>query len=62
MPLLKTKLALNELPIGEVLWVSATDAGSLRDIPRFVELSAHDLLSALEDDDGRYQYWIKKGQ
>ena len=60
MPLLKTKLALKQLKPGEVLWVTATDAGSWRDIKKFIELTSHILIDA-SDDDGRYQYWIQKG-
>ncbi len=60
MPLLKTKLALKQLAVGEVLWVTATDAGSWRDIRKFTELTTHELMNA-EDNDGVYQYWIKKG-
>ncbi|WP_320820686.1 sulfurtransferase TusA family protein [Thalassolituus sp.] len=60
MPLLKTKVALRDLALGEVLHVIATDSGSWRDIPRFLQLSAHELLAAT-DVDGRYEFWIKKG-
>lgn len=60
MPLLKTKLALKTLVTGDVLWVTATDAGSWRDIKKFTELTAHELIAA-SDEDGCYQYWIKKG-
>lgn len=60
MPLLKTKLALKSLATDEILWVTATDAGSWRDIKKFVELTTHELVSS-EEEDGRYQYWIKKG-
>ncbi len=60
MPLLKTKLALKQLQPGEVLWVTATDAGSWRDIHKFTELTHHTLIKA-EEENGCYQYWIKKG-
>jgi len=60
MPLLKTKLALKQLNPGEVLWVTATDAGSWRDIKKFTELTSHELLQASDEQDC-YQYWIKKG-
>lgn len=60
MPLLKTKLALKQLSEGEVLWVTATDGGSWRDIRKFTELTSHELIQS-SDADGLYQYWIKKG-
>lgn len=60
MPLLKTKLALQGLATGEVLWVVASDQGSWRDIPRYLELSAHHLLAS-DVVAGDYHFWIKKG-
>ncbi len=60
MPLLKTKLALKTLAAGEVLWVRATDGGSWRDIRKYVDMTSNELISAT-DDQGRYDFWIKKG-
>jgi len=60
MPLLKTKLALKNLSSGQILWVSATDAGSLRDIPKYLTLSAHQLLAS-DETEGVFHFWIKKG-
>lgn len=59
MPLLKTKLALNAMQSGQVLKVSATDAGSQRDFQRFAELSGHALLQS-EQTAGEYHYWLRK--
>ena len=59
MPLLKAKLALNELPIGSVLKVLATDAGSQRDFRSFAKLAGHSLLhERLEQT--VYTYWLRK--
>lgn len=60
MPLLKTKLALRELSVGERLLVIATDSGSWRDIRKYVEMSGHELLAAAEVN-GQYQFLIRKG-
>lgn len=59
MPLLKAKLALNAMQSGQVLKVTATDAGSQRDFQRFAELSGHALLRS-EDTAGEYHYWLRK--
>lgn len=59
MPLLKTKLALKALPDGAELTVYATDAGSARDIPRYLELTPHELLHHEEDRDGRFVFLIR---
>ncbi|MDO6682778.1 MULTISPECIES: sulfurtransferase TusA family protein [unclassified Oceanobacter] len=60
LPLLKTKLALKSLAVGDVLLVRACDAGSWRDIPRYLELSEHQLMSASREGN-EYHYWIVKG-
>lgn len=61
MPLLKARLALNELPVGALLLVEATDGGSLRDIPRFAELAGHELLEAVQQDNGVMRFLLRKG-
>jgi TusA-related sulfurtransferase len=60
MPLLKTKLELNSMAAGEELEVIATDAGSARDIPAFLRLSNHELMSNSETA-GRYRFVIRCG-
>jgi TusA-related sulfurtransferase len=60
MPLLKTKLELNSMASGQELEVIATDAGSARDIPAFLRLSSHELVSSSEQD-GCFTFVIKCG-
>ncbi len=60
MPLLKTKLELNSMTLGEELVVVATDTGSLRDIPAWLALSAHTLVSQSESN-GEYRFVIRCG-
>lgn len=60
LPLLKTRLQLKSLAAGQVLLVTATDAGARRDIPRFLESAGHELLLVREDGP-LFQFWIKKG-
>lgn len=60
LPLLKAKMALNELAALQVLHVVSTDAGSQRDFQRFAELSGNDLL-AVETLDDEFHYWLRKG-
>ena len=59
MPLLKAKLALNQMQVGQVLMISATDAGSQRDFERFAGLSGHQLLKAEVIGD-EFHYWLCK--
>jgi TusA-related sulfurtransferase len=60
MPLLKTKLELNSMAPGQELEVIATDSGSARDIPAFLRLSAHELVSSSEQG-GCFTFVIKCG-
>ena len=60
MPLLKAKLALNNMESQQILKVAATDPGSERDFHLFVEQSDHQILD-FQKDDSAYFYWIKKG-
>lgn len=60
MPLLKTKLELNSMSPGDELEVIATDSGSARDIPAFLKLSRHQLVSA-EEAGGRFRFVIRCG-
>ena len=58
MPLLKTKLELNSMAPGQVLEVTATDPGSARDIPAYLALTQHELVSSSEER-GQYTFMIK---
>lgn len=60
LPLLKAKKALNEMAVGEVLEVQATDPGSERDFKVFAEQGSHELLS-FEQAAEVFVYRIKKG-
>lgn len=60
LPLLKAKLALNNLQTAQVLKVTATDPGSERDFHVFVNQSRHAILD-FRKEGSDYCYWIKKG-
>lgn len=59
MPLLKTKQKLNQLEVGQVLYVKTTDPGSVRDFQVFFEQAGYCLQQHLERG-GEYFFWIKK--
>lgn len=60
LPLLKAKLALNNMQPRQVLKVMATDPGSEKDFHLFVKQTSHEILE-FRKDDGAYYYWIRKG-
>lgn len=60
MPLLKAKLALNELAPLQILKVVATDPASEKDFSLFVERSDHQILEC-QNYEGVYTFWIQRG-
>jgi len=59
MPLLKAKQALNALQAGELLRVSATDPGSVRDFEVFSQQSGNELIDSQTQDD-TFVYLLRK--
>ncbi len=63
LPLLKAKMALNEMAVGKVLKVVATDPGSERDFHAFAQRSQHELLAfhkVFHKGSDKFYYWLKK--
>lgn len=50
VPLLKTKIALKNMVVDQILWVQTTEKTSKTDIVRFIEKSTHNLLSVETTD------------
>lgn len=50
LPILKTKKALADMVSGQVLRVTATDTGSVRDFQAFAKQTGNDLLSQTQND------------
>ena len=44
LPLMKAKIAMSELQLGQVLRVTATDSGSMRDFLAFAKQSGNEML------------------
>ena len=61
LPLLKLKQGLAQTNIGDEVEVRATDAGSWRDIPSFVSMTAHTMIDQSQQAD-EYLYIVKKGE
>ena len=59
MPLLKAKMALSKMALGECLCLTTCDAGSLKDIPQYVTLVGLSLLS-MQEDNAVYTFVIQK--
>jgi len=58
-PVFRTRLAIDELKIGQILEISADDPAAEEDIKRLVKRLGHEIIS-LESDDDEVKFLIKK--
>ncbi len=58
-PVMLLHAKIDELAIGEVLQVLASDPSTERDIPKFCRFLSHELLHSCEQD-SVYHYYIRK--
>ncbi|MFT5220506.1 MAG: tRNA 2-thiouridine synthesizing protein A [Planctomycetota bacterium] len=59
LPILKSKKALSKLSGGDVLYIVATDPGSVKDFGSFCKQTGNELLESSEAD-GKFHFYIKK--
>ncbi len=51
MPILKTKKEVQQIAIGEILKVTATDIGTKKDFPAWAERTGNEILELVEESD-----------
>lgn len=59
LPILKTKKAIKEVPVGETLKVLSTDPGSVKDMDAFCRTTGNDLVESNQDGD-TYTFLIRR--
>ena len=59
LPILKTKVLLNKMQPGEILYVEATDPHSVVDFEAYCARTRHELLKVLETND-RFEFYIRR--
>ena len=59
LPILKTRKAINQMNIGEILEVTSTDPGSVKDMASFCEQTGNRLVSSNEANNS-YVFLIEK--
>lgn len=59
MPILRAKKALKELNSGEILRITATDPGSVKDFEAFAKQTGNELLESTTEGD-TFIYQLKK--
>jgi tRNA 2-thiouridine synthesizing protein A len=60
MPVVKTKKAMKDIEVGEVLEMISTDPGSIPDMEAWARQTQHDLLEAKDEGGDKYRFLIKK--
>lgn len=60
MPIVRTKKAMTELQVGEILEIHVTDKGAKNDLAAWSKSGGHELLKVEEEND-LLKFWIKKG-
>lgn len=61
MPIYRVSMALAKMQRGEVLVVTATDRGALRDFPALARQAGHDLLDTSETGPSTWVFRFRKG-
>ena len=59
LPIVKTRKAINQIRAGELLEVTTTDPGSVKDMATFCEQTGNRLVASNESDNG-YIFLIEK--
>ncbi|MFW9835060.1 MAG: sulfurtransferase TusA family protein [Candidatus Thorarchaeota archaeon] len=59
MPILKTKKAIQDIEIGEILKVIATDVGTKKDFPAWSSRTGNEILELVEEGD-KFIWYIKR--
>ncbi|MCB0650977.1 MAG: sulfurtransferase TusA family protein [Saprospiraceae bacterium] len=60
MPVVKTKMAIKKLDIGDVLEMVSTDPGSMPDMEAWARQTQHELVEAKDEGEHVYRFFIKK--
>lgn len=58
-PVLKTKIAMNDMQSGQVLEMLSTDPGSANDMVSWAKRTGNEIIESNEND-GVWQFFIKK--
>jgi tRNA 2-thiouridine synthesizing protein A len=61
LPVLKTKVLLNRMQPGEILYVEATDPHSVVDFEAYCARTNHELLKIIESD-VLFEFYIRRAQ
>ena len=61
LPILKTKVLLNKMQAGEILYVEATDPHSVIDFEAYCARTEHELLN-IEEEEKLFKFYIRRAE
>ena len=61
LPILKTKVLLNKMLAGEILYVEATDPHSVIDFEAYCARTEHELLN-IEEEEKLFKFYIRRAE
>jgi tRNA 2-thiouridine synthesizing protein A len=61
LPILKTKVLLNKMQAGEILYVEATDPHSVIDFEAYCARTEHELLN-IEEEERLFKFYIRRAE
>ena len=61
MPMLKMAKAMRGMQPGGILEVLGSDPGSKKDMPKLAAKSGNEWLGSVDDKEGFYRFFLKKG-
>jgi tRNA 2-thiouridine synthesizing protein A len=61
LPILRTRKAIAKIEAGEILEVTSSDPGSVKDISSFCSQTGHELITS-DEDSGDFIFTIRKKQ
>jgi len=61
LPILKTKVLLNKMQAGEILYVEATDPHSVIDFEAYCARTDHELLN-IEEEEKHFKFYIRRSE
>ena len=59
MPIVQTRQAIDQIEVGQILEVIATDPGSRVDLPAWAANTGHELLTAEQNGDG-FRFLVRR--
>ncbi len=60
MPVVKTRKAIKDMQVGQILEMIATDPGAIPDMEAWAKQTQHELLAAEKQDSEKFRFLIKK--